>query len=205
MVPADKELEVKFYLANKGNLQKNLKNLGASLVQTRTHEHNLRFDTVEGTLTSNQQVLRLRKDHANHLTYKGPNDVETGVSARTEIEFSVDNFEKAQNFLEALGYRVSMIYEKYRTVYELSGTLITIDEMPFGDFAEIEGIDRANIENVCNQLGLIWEHRSLESYAVLFEIVKKNLNLSFRDLTFENFAGIKIDASHFALSSADAD
>jgi adenylate cyclase class 2 len=98
-----------------------------------------------------------------------------------------------------------MIYEKYRTVYELSGTLITIDEMPFGDFAEIEGIDRANIENVCNQLGLIWEHRSLESYAVLFEIVKKNLNLSFRDLTFENFAGIKIDASHFALSSADAD
>ncbi|MFN2235964.1 MAG: class IV adenylate cyclase [Anaerolineales bacterium] len=205
MVPADKELEVKFYLANKGNLQKTLKNLGASLVQTRTHEHNLRFDTVEGTLTSNQQVLRLRKDHANHLTYKGPNDVETGVSARTEIEFSVDNFEKAQNFLEALGYRVSMIYEKYRTVYELSGTLITIDEMPFGDFAEIEGIDRANIENVCNQLGLIWEHRSLESYAVLFEIVKKNLNLSFRDLTFENFAGIKIDASHFALSSADAD
>jgi len=205
MVPADKELEVKFYLANKGNLQKTLKNLGASLVQTRTHEHNLRFDTVEGTLTSNQQVLRLRKDHANHLTYKGPNDVETGVSIRTEIEFSVDNFEKAQNFLEALGYRVSMIYEKYRTVYELSGTLITIDEMPFGDFAEIEGIDRANIENVCNQLGLIWEHRSLESYAVLFEIVKKNLNLSFRDLTFENFAGIKIDASHFALSSADAD
>ena len=205
MVPADKEFEVKFYLANKGNLQKTLKNLGASLVQTRTHEHNLRFDTVEGTLTSNQQVLRLRKDHANHLTYKGPNDVETGVSIRTEIEFSVDNFEKAQNFLEALGYRVSMIYEKYRTVYELSGTLITIDEMPFGDFAEIEGIDRANIENVSNQLGLIWEHRSLESYAVLFEIVKKNLNLSFRDLTFENFAGIKIDASHFALSSADAD
>jgi adenylate cyclase, class 2 len=204
MVPANKELEVKFFLAKKSSLQKTLKNLGASLVQTRIHEHNLRFDTVEGTLTSNQQVLRLRKDHANYLTYKGPSDIKTGVSARTEIEFSVDNFDKAQNFLEALGYRVSMIYEKYRTVYGLSATLITIDEMPFGDFAEIEGTDRANIENVCNQLGLIWEHRSLESYAILFEIAKKNLNLNFRDLTFKNFAGIKVDASHFALSPADA-
>jgi adenylate cyclase class 2 len=204
MGSATKELEVKFYLAKKSRLQGTLKSLEASLVQTRIHEHNLRFDTAEGRLTSNQQVLRLRKDHANHLTYKGPSDVRTGVSARTEIEFSVDNFDKAQNLLGALGYRVSMIYEKYRTVYELNGTLITIDEMPFGDFAEIEGTDRANIENVCNQLGLIWEHRSLESYAVLFETVKKNLDLNFRDLTFENFAGIKIDASHFALFPADA-
>ena len=204
MESVTKEHEVKFFLADKSRLQKTLKNLGAILVQTRNHEHNLRFDTVEGTLTSNQQLLRLRKDHGNHLTYKGPSDVKTGVSVRTEIEFSVDDFDEAQNFLEALGYQVSMIYEKYRTVYELSGTLITIDEMPFGDFAEIEGKDRTNIENICNQLGLIWEHRSLESYAVLFEIVKKNLNLSFRDLTFENFAGIQIDASHFALSPADA-
>jgi adenylate cyclase class 2 len=204
MGSATKELEVKFYLKKKSSLHGALKNLGARLVQTRIHEHNLRFDTVEGKLTSNQQVLRLRKDHTNHLTYKGPSDVRTGVSARTEIEFCVDDFDKAQNLLEALGYRVSMIYEKYRTVYELNSTLITIDEMPFGDFAEIEGTNRATIKNLCNQLGLKWEHRSLESYAVLFETAKENLNLNFRDLTFENFAGIKIDASHFALSPADA-
>jgi adenylate cyclase class 2 len=204
MVPGSKELEVKFFLANKHKLQKTLKNLGASIVQARINEHNLRFDTTEGTLTSNKQVLRLRKDFANHLTYKGPNDIKTGVSIRTEIEVSVDDFDKTQNLLEALGYRVSMIYEKYRTVYRLSGALITIDEMPFGDFAEIESTDRANIENVCNQLELKWEHRSLESYAVLFKIVKKNLNLGFRDLTFENFVGVKVDASHFALFPADA-
>lgn len=204
MVSAGKELEVKFYLANKHSLQKTLKNLRAKLVQTRTYERNLRFDTAEGELTSNSQVLRLRKDQANHLTFKGPSDVKDGVSARTEIEFSVDDFDKAQGLLEALGYRVSMIYEKYRAVYGLSGALITIDEMPFGDFAEIEGTDRANIERVCSQLGLIWEHRSLESYAVLFEIVKKNLNLGFRDLTFENFVGIKVDASHFSLFPSDA-
>ena len=204
MAHSNKELEAKFYVADLGQLQETLEGLEAILVQPRVYERNLRFDTPEQKLTHSAQVLRLRQDTANHLTYKGPSDVKTGVSARTEIEFSVDNFDKAQNLLEALGYRVSMIYEKYRTVYELNNTLITIDEMPFGDFAEIEGTDRANIEKVCNQLGLIWEHRSLESYAVLFETTKKNLNLNFRDLTFENFAGIKIDASHFALSPADA-
>lgn len=204
MVPVSKELEVKLYLVNQEQLQETLKDLGAHLVQPRTYERNLRFDTAEGTLTSKAQVLRLRQDSANRLTFKGPNEIEDGVSARTEIEFSVDNFEKAQALLEALGYRVSMIYEKYRTVYELSGTLVTLDEMPFGFFAEIEGSDGANIQAVCNQLGLMWELRSLQSYAVLFQIVKKNLKLSFRDLTFDNFAGIKVDASHLALAPADS-
>jgi adenylate cyclase, class 2 len=204
MVPVNKELEVKFFLGNLRHLQETLEGLGANLVQSRIYERNLRFDTVDGTLTSNAQVLRLRQDSANRLTFKGPSEVIDGVSARTEIEFTVDDFEEAQALLEALGYRISMIYEKYRSVYGLCSTLVTLDEMPFGFFAEIEGSDGANIQAVCNQLGLMWELRSLQSYAVLFQIVKKNLKLSFRDLTFENFAGIKVDASHLAVAIADS-
>jgi adenylate cyclase class 2 len=198
-----KELEVKFYLANLDEVQKTLEEVDAALVQPRTYEHNLRFDTPEGTLTRSAQLLRLRQDHAVRMTYKGPSEVKDGVSARTEIEFTVGDFEEAQALLEALGYQVSMIYEKYRTVYRLSGALVTLDEMPFGDFAEIEGTDGATIQSVCNQLGLIWELRTLKSYAVLFEIVKKNLEQSFRDLTFENFAEIKVRPSHLEIAPAD--
>ena len=36
---------------------------------------------------------------------------------------------------KSLGYVISMIYEKYRTTYELDGVLVTLDEMPCGDFA----------------------------------------------------------------------
>ena len=200
---SNKELEVKFYLAELEQLQERLNGVGAVLVQPRTYERNLRFDTPEGTLTRNAQVLRLRQDRANRLTFKGPSEVKDGVSARTEIEFTVGNFEDAQALMEALGYQVSMIYEKYRTVYELSGTLVTLDEMPFGNIAEIEGPDGATIQAVCNQLGLRWERRSLHSYAELFEIVKKNLKLGFCDLTFENFAEIKVRASHLAIAPAE--
>jgi len=200
---SNKELEVKFFLAELEQLQEILYGVGAVLVQPRTYERNLRFDTPEGTLTRNAQVLRLRQDRANRLTFKGPSEVKDGVSARTEIEFTVGNFEDAQALLEALGYQVSMIYEKYRTVYDLNGTLVTLDEMPFGNFTEIEGTDGPTIQAVCNQLGLMWELRTLESYAGLFQMVKKNLKFSFRDLTFENFTGIKVDASHLAIAPAD--
>jgi adenylate cyclase class 2 len=203
MSSSQKELEVKFYLANLDGVEKTLEGAGAILVQPRTYERNLRFDTPEGRLTRSAQLLRLRRDSANRLTYKGPSEVEDGVAVRTEIEFTVENFENAQALLEALGYQVSMIYEKYRTVYELGGTLVTLDEMPFGNFAEIEGRDGTTIQAVCIQLGLSWELRTLHSYAVLFQALKKNLELLFRDLTFENFAEIKVHPSHLEMAPAD--
>ena len=182
MASGSKELEVKFYIADLGRLQESLEMLGAVLVQPRTYERNLRFDTPSGTLTRSLQVLRLRKDSASRLTYKGPGEVHEGVSARTEIEFTVGDFEKTQAMLEALGYQVSMIYEKYRAVYELDDTLVTLDQMPFGDFVEIEGADGATIQTVCHRLGLLWEMRTLQSYAALFQAVRQKQDRFHRSL-----------------------
>lgn len=203
MAKSNQELEVKFYLADLEALRKTLEGLGVDLVQPRTYERNLRFDTLEGNLTRNHQVLRLRKDTANRLTFKGPQSVRQGVSARTEIEFTVSDFENAQKLFEALGYQINMIYEKYRAVYKLNTTLITLDEMPFGNFAEIEGPDGDSIQAVCHQIGLMWELRTLQSYAQLFQTVKQNLGLALRDLTFENFTGIRVGPSHLELAPAD--
>jgi adenylate cyclase class 2 len=203
MAQSNQELEAKFYLANLFELREKLEALEAKLIQPRTYERNLRFDTPERILTQSTQVLRLRRDTANRLTYKGPGKIKDGVSARVEIEVTVGDFENARKLLEALGYKISMIYEKYRTIFDLNGVLVTLDEMPFGFFAEIEGEDGESIQAVCHQLGLIWELRTLQSYAMLFEIVKKNLGLQFRDLTFESFAEIKVKPRHLELAPAD--
>jgi adenylate cyclase class 2 len=197
------ELEVKFYLENMDGLQRIFAGSSACLIQPRTHERNLRFDTPSEHLTKNSQVLRLRQDRSDRLTYKGPSLVKDGVSAREEIEVTVGSFDHAKRLLEALGYQVSMIYEKYRTVYELNNTLVTLDEMPFGNFAEIEGKDGDSIQDVCHQLGLSWDARTLDSYAVLFQIAMKNLGIQMRDLTFENFAEIKVGPAHLGLIAAD--
>ena len=109
----DREIEVKFYVRGLISTEKLLQELGADQVQARTHEYNLRFDTPDGELTQRDHVLRLRKDSAARVTYKGPGFTLDGVYHRKEIEFAVSDFDAAQTLLEALGYQVSMVYEKF--------------------------------------------------------------------------------------------
>lgn len=204
MVMNEQELEVKFYVSELNELQKRLESIGAQVVQPRTHEVNLRFDTPDRDLTRTYQVLRLRHDTAIRLTYKGPSQVKGGVRARKEIEFVVSDFKAAQDLLEVLGYQVSMMYEKFRTEYILDGVYITLDEMPYGDFTEIEGPDPQSIQAINQRLGLDWDKRILESYNLLFERLRSILGFEFRDLSFANFKGLEINFSTIDIVPADA-
>jgi len=177
--------------------------LGACLYQTRTLETNLRFDTPDKELRRNFQVLRLRQDKVARLTYKGPAEEIGGVRSRREIEFTVSDFEAARALLEALGYRVSLIYEKYRTVYELDGVLVSLDEMPYGDFGELEGPDAESIRAVAQKLGVNWERRIPESYTDLFERLRASQGFTFRDLIFENFKSSHLTAADLNVQPAD--
>jgi len=199
----DQELEVKFFIADLEAVERRLQALGARLLQPRLHEVNLRFDTPDGELSRQFRVLRLRQDDAARLTYKGPSEYQEGVRARQEIEFAVSDFGAAQRFLEALGYRVALMYEKYRTTYELEGVHITLDKMPYGNFVEIEGPDPASIRGINEQLGLDWEKRVPESYTMLFERLREALELPFKDLSFANFAGLDISMDVVDVIPAD--
>ncbi len=129
-----RELEVKFHVSDLAALEARLQAFHARQVHPRLYEMNLRFDTADLQLTRNLKVLRLRQDESVHLTFKGPSQELEGVRLRQEIEIAVDDFTAARALLEALGYQVTAMYEKYRTSYQLDQTLITLDEMPFGNF-----------------------------------------------------------------------
>lgn len=199
----DQEIEVKFYVHDLLRLEQRLVELGAQLSQPRSHEINLRFDTSDGALQRNFQVLRLRQDTAARLTYKGPGVVEDGVRTRQEIEFTVSNFHTARLFLEALGYRVAMVYEKYRAVYDLGDLHIALDELPYGKFLEIEGPNVAAIQSLNARLGLKWEMAVEQSYTALFDALRQRLNLAFGDLVFENFAEMSLSPQMLAVQAAD--
>jgi adenylate cyclase class 2 len=199
MSKSDQELEVKFYLPDLLTLRARLETAGAQLVQPRVHEINLRFDTPSGDLARGYRVLRLRQDTEARLTYKGPGELVDGVRSRQELEFTVSDFGTARHFLEALGYEVSVMYEKYRTTYALRGVLVTLDEMPYGNFAEIEGPDGASIRKTAEVLGLDWERRILDSYIMLFDRLRERLGLAFRDLSFENFEELTVTGEMLGL------
>ncbi len=199
----DQEIEVKFYTGDLAALQARLVRLGAQLLQPRTLEINLRYDTADGELARSMRVLRLRKDSAARLTFKGPARAQDGARIRQEIELEVEDFERARALLAALGYRVSMAYEKYRTKYLLDGVHLDLDEMPYGDFIELEGPDVLSLHNLSDRLGLVWEASSPASYVMLFEALRAKMNLQFRDLSFENFMGLRVLPEDLGLKAAD--
>jgi adenylate cyclase, class 2 len=199
----EQETEAKFYVLNLTKIEVRLQDLGARLIQSRVLETNIRFDLPDDRLQSDRRVLRLRRDTDARLTYKSASTNEQGVLSRTEIEFIVEDFEKAKQFLEALDYQPIFYYEKYRTTYELDGILIMLDELPYGNFVEIEGETIESIRQVSDALNLKWNAAIGTSYSSLFKRVSKTLNLSFQDLSFEKFTGIQVSSADLGIQVAE--
>jgi adenylate cyclase class 2 len=213
------ETEAKFYVLDLKKIETRLQTLEAHLIQSRILETNIRFDLPDERLRSEGRVLRLRQDTAARLTYKGAGKSERGVVNRTEIEFTVEDFEKAKLFLEALGYQKLLEYEKYRTTYALESDSflsarheqvdglqichIMLDELPYGNFVEIESESILAIHSVAEQLNLNRDSAISNSYSALFEVVRQSLNLTFNDLTFANFERIKVSPDHLQVQVAD--
>jgi adenylate cyclase, class 2 len=203
MSDSGQETEAKFYVSDLERIRSFLQSVNARLVQARVLEKNLRFDLPDGSLRAGRRVLRLRVDTEARLTYKGENKNTRGVLSREEIEFVVGDFEKAKRFLEALGYQQIFYYEKYRTTYEFDKILIMLDELPYGTFVELEGETEETIEVLSRKLNLNWDATIERSYSALFADVQKNLKLSFRDLSFDNFYDMKVDATDLGVKVAD--
>lgn len=203
MADRGQETEAKFYVLHLDRIIARLHELEARLIQPRVLEINLRFDLPDGSLTSSGRVLRLRRDTQARLTYKGAGQNKSGVLDRQEIEFVVDNESKARQFLEALGYQQSMLYEKYRATYELENTSIMVDEMPYGNFVEIEGESVEQIQAVASKLNLRWTAAVASSYTALFDKLRKQLQLPFQDLSFDNFSGILVTPAELDVRPAD--
>src|SRR5512139_1156368 len=102
MANKGQETEAKFYVIRLDRMAARLQELKAHLVQSRVLETNLRFDLPDDSLTASGQVLRLRRDTQARLTYKGAGQNKSGVLDRQEIEFIVEDEQKARQFLEAL-------------------------------------------------------------------------------------------------------
>lgn len=198
------EIEAKLLVPNLDRLRTQL---DAVCVRPRLHEYNIRYEDSGNNLMPEDIVLRLRRDRPLdgdsdrvRLTYKAPVPEEKRSAVNKvvfEAETEVADFDTMDLILRRLGYHRAMVYEKYRTTYRVMDTELVLDEMPFGNFVEIEGAPEA-IERVIEQLGLQDAERFTESYTGLFERVKSHLNLMFNDLTFENFRDIDVPPYAFS-------
>ena len=197
------EREIKFYINDLNKIAERVRLCGAELTRPRTLEQNLRLDTKTHELAQEGKLLRIRTDDKVSVTYKANARVEGGVIARTEIEFEADDAGMVQKLFEALGYQVIVTYEKYRTRFKLGDVVVVLDELPFGNFIEIEAPNNTLIEGVSMMLGLDFSKGMAINYLGLFEIFKSHRDVEFDDLTFENFEDMTVSAEDLDVQPAD--
>ncbi|MFK7805458.1 MAG: class IV adenylate cyclase [Anaerolineae bacterium] len=188
------EVEAKFQFNDLAALRRRLLAAGGVLKKERVFEKNTVYDDQQQSLKNNRQLIRLRQDETVKLTFKGPPPAgfESEAKVREEIELEVSDFDKMEQIIGHLGYQPAIVYEKYRETVMLNKVEVVLDELPYGNFIELEG-DEAAIKMVADRLDINWDNRINSNYLALFEKTKLAYNLTFSDLTFANFAGLEIE------------
>lgn len=160
------EIEKKYRLTSeeRASLLDRLRESGATPEGEEFEENTL---YAGGQLDSSRQVLRLRRVGGRaFLTYKERGDSASAVKRHREDETRVDDAAALADILAALGFTPSLVYEKRRATWQLSGAEIVVDELPFGLFVEIEG-EESIIAEVEELLGLTEAEAEMATYPEL--------------------------------------
>ena len=190
------EIEVKFYIADLEGIRNKILKLGAKS-KGRLFETNIRYEDKTNSLIKKKSLLRLRQDEKTTFTLKSSPPVKSkDYKIVNELEVEVSDFATMDQILQTLGFHPEQKYEKWRETFILDQTLFCLDSMPYGDFLEIEGQEK-DIRYYASKLDLNWQKRIIFNYLSIFEIMRKNLNLDFNDLTFNNFETVDADALAF--------
>ncbi len=190
-----REIEVKFFLTDPDATRRQIRALGGDSADS-IFESNIRYEDPARSFLRRGQLLRLRKDDGVTLTFKSnAPESDRQFKVRRELEVKVDDFDRTDEILRAIGFHREQIYEKYRETYRIDGAVLCLDRMPFGSFLEIEG-DRSSIRRLADALEMDWDRRILVSYLAIFGLLRKASGFDFSDVTFANFRAIgEIDLS----------
>jgi adenylate cyclase class 2 len=183
------ETEIKLKVSDHAMMVERLKRAGARFIR-RELETNTFLDTPDAALMHAGSGLRVRlaRDLERGservvITHKGPRQPGP-MKIRPETEAVVSAHHDAVELLKALGYGVTLSFEKRRETWEMGDCEVVLDELPegLGKYVEIEGENEQCVQRVRGQLELGDAPVEPEGYAVL---VAKHLQKSARKtLTF---------------------
>lgn len=166
------EKELKFKITDPKSIIKVLLDFGGTILN-KSKEKTIRFDTPNLDLEKKGIFIRVREGSKKTITLKEKLQENYDIKARKETEFQIENIDDMRYILEKIGLTYIRIFEKYRINISYKKTVISIDELPFGLFLEIEG-DEKDITTVVNDLNLDINKKILGTYWDMFEEYKKN-------------------------------
>lgn len=104
------------------------------------------------------------------VCYKGPKKVVDGCKVREEVETTVEDADRFLSMMGKIGLSITLDNEKRRRSYSMGEVHVDLDEYPrIPAYMEIEGPNRAAIDEAILTLGLEGCEVSTESADELFE------------------------------------
>lgn len=188
------ETEVKFKILDVDKIIEQLKALGAKHINTE-HQKTIRFDDQNKSLENKGIFIRVRSGKDNTLTMKIKNKdlVKENFFVREELETTVGDINTVGSIIKILGFLDEFIMEKYRMNWNYQDAKISIDEMPFGFFMEIESSNVETINLIADKLNLKGEDRFVVTYWDLFDEYKKANNINETNIVFEKDYSSKLE------------
>lgn len=144
------EYEIRVLEINKEEIINKLKKLGA----TKKGEFKQKRYVYDLVPKQEGKWIRLRTNgKIITLTYK--NIISNTIDGTKEIELEVEDFEKANEFLEKIGFKNRSYQENRRIQYVLDDVEIDIDSWPMiPTYLEIEGKSERDIMSIKNKLDI---------------------------------------------------
>lgn len=133
-----REIELKFKVENLDEFVKKLENLGCEISSCISQADTIYVENLDNTESvAGSLWLRVRK--LNEKVELNLKKQSSKKSESQEIEFEVSDYEKANDFLKALGYKEWVRVNKKRRYSKYKNATICIDEVErLGAFVEIE-------------------------------------------------------------------
>jgi adenylate cyclase, class 2 len=182
-VAGNKEIEIKFCVADTRALTCRLRAAKFRLVTSPTHELNTLYDLPGQPLRKRGDLLRLRKYGEEWvLTHKSKGTVGRHKT-RVELETKVTDGKKMDAILRALHFQPTFRYEKYRAEWSDGRGHVVVDETPIGNFGEVEGPPRW-IDRTAKALGISNQDYLTDTYAGLFFAWKRRTRSPATEMTF---------------------
>ncbi len=179
------EIEVKVPVESLEAVREKARSLGYALAAERHFEGNILYDYPGRPLGAVGCLLRIRQTpRGGLLTFKGKVVQHESYKVRPEHETWCDDADAARQILDAIGLRPFFKYEKYREEYRAGEAMLCLDELPFGNFLELEGPPEA-IETLADALGLNRDSFSKRSYADLYAEHCRAQGQPFGDILFK--------------------
>jgi adenylate cyclase, class 2 len=191
----NREIEIKFRVADLRALARKLRAAGFRLVTPRTHELNALYDLPGEVLRGRKELLRLRKYGSQWtLTHKARGKIGRH-SSRVELETGIADGQKMDLILRALGYSPSFRYEKFRAEWTDGKGHVVVDETPIGNFCEVEGAPRW-IDATAKKLGVSQADYITKNYVGLFLEWKARTKSEAEEMTFKAVATSRAPGRH---------